>query len=926
MSLVDATIELSIAGVWTDVTSYALTDPGIVIRHGASSESGVADPAECQLSLKNTDGRFTPDNPTGPYYGNIGRNTPLRVSVNAGPTRLVADVVDDRANTVDGAGLSITGDIDLRIDVRFPAWDEAVTLIGKTAAAPQRSYALDLNTNGTLTLYWSADGTNWLTATSTAPVPQTWGRQAVRATLDVNNGAAGRTITFYTAPTMSGTWTQLGSSVVQAGVTSIINSTAGVSIGIGAPVGMETYSAKILEGIAGTERANPDFTAQADGATSFVDAAGNTWTLGGASITNRHTRFVGEVSEFPSEWEPSEALVVTRVVASGPLRRLGKGISSSSILRDALVARYDALAPFAAYWPLEDGPGATSFVSAIGGPALGPYLTGGTLPTPQGYSPSDDLLASAPIANFNVSPLTASVPDYTFTGSATYGFLVHIPEEGTTNSPYLLVVNGAGTAYKWTIQRIADSVSSLLRVKASAMVSGSPSEVLNAAAFALPAGSTHYVYLELTNNGADVDWYLTALGVGQASGTLAGYNVGKATSVYVGGDPVNPYGSFDSTDIAIGHLIIGKTDSSIDGSAILEEPLLGYTTNPAYINADGESVVDRMTRLAGIAGVSLVTLDGSIADVENHGMDVPGGVLDRMRRAEAADVGGILHDDIDALGLRYVTRTAIYSDIQAAAALQLDYAAGDISPPLRPTDDDFALINDSTVTAENGSTDRVFVTTGNLNVEPYPDGVGRYEDSRTLALAYTEDPVHYAGWIVNTGTVEGQRFTAVTIDLRANSALSIDVAAIRPGNWIRLQNLPAWLPPVDPDLIVRGWTEEVGGATHKVTFNCAPADPYRVFEIESYVDSYGRLDSETTVTNEALDATETGVDYTGDTWVTTATRPGDFPFDIVIGGERMRVTSAVAGTFTVTRSINGVVKSHAINAPIRLYNPPHLAL
>lgn len=720
MSLNTVLVELSIAGVWTDVTAYVLTEPRITIRHGASAESGTSDPSECQLSFNNADGRFTPDNPVGPYYGNIGRNTPLRVTVNT--------------------------------DVRF----------------------------------------------------------------------------------------------------------------------------------------------------------------------------IGEVSEFPSEWDPAGKMVVTRCVASGPLRRLVKGTSTTSVLRDHMVGRSESLQNIAAYWPLEDGPGATSFVSAIGGTPLGRAQTGLGFPTPQGYNPSDAFMASAPIATFDTSPLAGSVPDYTFTGSATYGLLIHVPDAGSTNSPAILQVMGQGTADKWELRRIADSVSGNLRLVASGFVGTARAELLNTNLFNLPAGSTHYVYLELTNNGANVDWYVTALGLAGVGGTLVGYNVGKATSVYVGGQNLNPDGAFDLQDgWGLGHVIIGTTDATLDSSAALEDPLLGYTTNAAYANADGESIVERLTRLAGVAGVDIATVDGTTTDRKPMGMDAPGGVLERMRRAEAADVGGILHDNIDVLGLRYVTRSGLHSDVQAPA-FELDYTAGHISPPLRPTDDDATLINDAYVTAENASTERVTVTDGPLNVEPYPDGVGRYEDARTLALSYTEDPIHYAGWIVNVGTVDGQRFTAVTVDLRANLSLAGTVTDLRPGDWIKLTNLPSWLPPVDPELIVRGWSETIGAATHAVTFNCAPAAPYRVFEIESQ--TYGRLDSDTTTISEPLDATETDVDYTGDTWVTTATRPQDFPFDVVIGGEVMRVTAATGTTFTVTRSMNGVVKAHGWGSPVRLAYPVHLAL
>jgi hypothetical protein len=77
-------VELFLNGSWTDITSYVMTRDGnekVVITRGRSSEGASTDPASCQFQLNNRDGRFSPRNPVGPYYGVIGRNTPLRVSV-----------------------------------------------------------------------------------------------------------------------------------------------------------------------------------------------------------------------------------------------------------------------------------------------------------------------------------------------------------------------------------------------------------------------------------------------------------------------------------------------------------------------------------------------------------------------------------------------------------------------------------------------------------------------------------------------------------------------------------------------------------------------------------------------------------------------------------------------------------------------------
>src|SRR5690606_39396109 len=101
--------------------------------------------------------------------------------------------------------LQITGDIDLRAEITPETWTPAANqaILGRwlTAGAAQRSYRMDLLTNGRLRFTWSVNGQSGAAnISSTAPVtPPASGRLAVRATFDVNNGAGGRTIRFYTA-------------------------------------------------------------------------------------------------------------------------------------------------------------------------------------------------------------------------------------------------------------------------------------------------------------------------------------------------------------------------------------------------------------------------------------------------------------------------------------------------------------------------------------------------------------------------------------------------------------------------------------------------------------------------------------------------------------------------------------------------------
>lgn len=77
-------VELQIAGTWTDITSYVMVRDNsghISITRGRRDEGSQTEQSSCQLTLNNRDGRFSPRNPVGPYYGLIGRNQQLRISV-----------------------------------------------------------------------------------------------------------------------------------------------------------------------------------------------------------------------------------------------------------------------------------------------------------------------------------------------------------------------------------------------------------------------------------------------------------------------------------------------------------------------------------------------------------------------------------------------------------------------------------------------------------------------------------------------------------------------------------------------------------------------------------------------------------------------------------------------------------------------------
>jgi hypothetical protein len=77
-------VELLLGGVWTDITSYVQYDPGVTITRGRTASQRKARIAQCAFKLTNETRVFSPRNVTGPYFGMLRQNTPVRVYVNPG--------------------------------------------------------------------------------------------------------------------------------------------------------------------------------------------------------------------------------------------------------------------------------------------------------------------------------------------------------------------------------------------------------------------------------------------------------------------------------------------------------------------------------------------------------------------------------------------------------------------------------------------------------------------------------------------------------------------------------------------------------------------------------------------------------------------------------------------------------------------------
>jgi hypothetical protein len=305
-----------------------------------------------------------------------------------------------------------------------------------------------------------------------------------------------------------------------------------------------------------------------------------------------------------------------------------------------------------------------------------------------------------------------------------------------------------------------------------------------------------------------------------------------------------------------------------------------------------------------------------------------GTFLDVVKDAAIVD-RGILFEPADSLGLGYRTLASMFNQ---TPAFEIDYPLGILSPPLEPIKDDQGRVNDVTITRQNGSSFRAEIENGMHSIQDPPDGVGRYTHEETVNAMDDVQLPDLAGWFLHistTGLVT--RYPVVTIDLSTPvvaETLTPAILASQFGDLVTIDNLPAFMGMNLVKQLIYGYEEQLSIFEHVLRFNMAPAYAY---EIKTYETS--RVNTSGTVLAEALTTTETGADVTttvGPRWADSAAHASVFPFDIVMGGERCTVT-AITGTttsqtMTLIRSVNGIVKEHAVGTPITLAEPTYRAL
>ncbi len=905
-------VDLSLAGAWTDITDDVRIAERVVISRGRADEAGRPDAQTCGLTLDNRDGQYSPRNPLSPYYGVLGRNTPLRVGVGSPPVAAATYTDVDSTSLV---APSVTAEAAGRL---FCVWGAApvgnITGPGGFSMGTERDGSLSTWQRGTKTVSAGATGTSTATHSVTATeqcAASVWVPGAAISITSASSGASsGTTLSF--SPTIvagdtlvafHGWSSDPDDEMVRPPFLNQKRPGAWVLLADSGPSAgprIQAWSLYVDAWTAGTVTVSFD-------ALSGIDNFARVEQVAGA--TPYYPRFTGEVSSWPAAWDLAGTNVTTSIVASGVRRRLGAG---STPLRSAMYRRLLAADGLQAYWPLEDVSGAGSFASAIGGPAM-------TFRGTPSLAADDRFAASAPLPTLNAAGGYGRVPVHEVTNEFIVGALIYLPT-GLTDEATLFTVQATGSAKTWAVKY--DSAGPSFRVEAFD-ADGASVENIAFGAFTLPPlGSAGLLQLRVEDGIPDIDWTLRwsaidsvgLMVVQDGTGTIAGETVGRVSSVKLGlGDvPLN-------VDATFGHVFVTNNADTLPTADM--DAVNAYVAYPAMI---------RMRDLCREADVSMSTRSLGSLDLQSElmGAQLPRTFLQLMDEAADAD-GGVLVEPKGYLGFTYRDRASKLSQLPV---FTLDCTVpGHVGWPLTPTDDDQGVVNDVTVTRFGGSSARAELLEGPLSVQPAPDGIGRYDASFDLSLYLDDQAGDRAAWILHLGTIDEARWPTVVTKLEAIPAGIPAVAGLEVGDVITLQGLPAWVPPGPVDLMLEGYTETLGPYSWEFVGNYSPGSAWRAFVLDSA--TFGRLDSEGATLAEDLTTTETGVDVATATdhalWITTATHPSEFPFDVIVGGELMTVTAIVGATtpqtFTVTRSVNGIVKTHSTGAQVRLAEPIYIA-
>jgi hypothetical protein len=875
----------SSAWTWRDISSYRRQTADVELNTGRDDEATDVEASDSSLVFNLRDGLLSPRNPLSELYGRIGVNTPIRYRL-----PIARDDFGNRTIAANGGwGTSSGGQVwNGMVGYSVQSGAGRATLAAANSAILTELTgvaALDSEVVYSVACDAVTTGAPWISILQVRKVDN---NQHYRIYTELKPAGV---VTVKIVKSLNGTNTSLVENLTTAATYS-----AGSKVWTKVRVQGNTLRAKVWSGLVTAEPLAWDVAvnnADIEGAAFAMYQwrfTGNT-NVGALSVSIDDFSidallWTGNVPEWPPTWDKSGRDSTIPLVAAGPLRRLDVGRDP---LQSPLRRQLPGYGP-SGYWPFEDAEGSATAASALSrGHAA--QVKGVTF-----AADGDNLLGASTMAKLDTttSSVTMQVTANSTSSIQCLGFykLAAMP----TGDACLVEYRTAGTIARWRV--ICNATGFFVEG-----YSGDGVKLVDSvlAIYLIDPRKVFSLSFRAAQVGGNIDWAIVWNQVGVNTWWTIGTTVaGTAGRI----NEARLYGATALVDMLFGHFWLGPQT-------------LPYVTEAFLLVADGyrnEKAADRIVRLCNEEGV--VMANKPTTNSEPMGRQLAGRFLDLLREAAKVD-GGVLAER--AGGLTYIPRTVRYN---APVSMVLDWAAGDLAEAPRPTDDDQRLRNRWTVTRIGGSS-------ATYQNDESVARHGTMPDSTDINIVADYRLANWASWQTALTTLDELRWPVIELDLIGNPELRAQFLACRIGSRIQIVNPKAQIAGAVIDLFIEGIKQKIGRHCWDVTLACSPADVYRV---ATWAESRARYDAKTTTLAEGMTLTET-------LWDITTVRRRDIwsrntPYTWKVGGEDVTVTAMTAATgtgpftqtATVTRSVNGIVKTHDIGEPVHLASPVRWAL
>jgi hypothetical protein len=908
--------ETYLSGDWRDLSTDVRQKPAITITRGRKDEAGKPAPALCKLTLDDTSHNYSPTDPLGVYFGNSFLNAPARFALILGTDDFARTVASGWGNSPTNGAYStgnngtttssVSGgegrhgitslstyqrntlsdiaarNMEVRVSVTIDSVAsvtggslEPANIMLRTQAGFTDHYLCRMTVTSTNQVQLKIMYRDTTDISDTITLPTAYSGQKWRVAAAIED----RTIRFKAWPAASAE--PLGWHVTCDTVPEILGpGWPGVRSGVGA----------------GNSNAKPVLFRYDD-------------------LEIRSNRHYGEVSSWDPDRDLGEKNRTVAVEVSSVAQRLGqfkkklRGASYRFITTATNMTVTD-------YWPFEDEPNATN---------LGYSWTGGSPPEFVQWLDENDQLQGA-IKWGQQATLLGGVER-----------AVELINAGELHCHV-----ASGLTDKWTVswaQRISQASGGQVRLRSAIAADDIILTFFTNGNYLVQVGTgitfTTIFSGSLANPGYDDVWHTFSVtawdsggggctyrlaidGNGPASTGLSPVTFSELRSVeFVGGD------IHTTLPCAFSQLVVSHDDNGTNNiPATLYVAAFGYNQ---------EFALQRAQRLGLEQGVPVEVYSDPFTLSAPMGPQGVGTLLQLFDDAVTADRGSRYDPKgANALGFRTVR-----SMLGQTPAVTLDYSGGYVMRPFQPRTDQQGLVNQFTAKRPNGGQFVYERTVGPKNSNDpgtVPGAVGLSDASGELNVSTDGFLAEMAAWRVNVGTVDKPRYPTIGVDLTspfmtaALASLLMDVAI---EDLMTVTGASEAGVYDDVRCLVRGYTEVLDTQrVHRMVFNASPAEPYDPVVLDAATAVLaGSTDTGNPSTLTAGISNSAGtcsVASTGYLWLTGAQST-----PAMLNGERVTITNITGATspqtFTITRSVNGVVKAHLAGAPIEVFAPVRLA-